>query len=302
MSDASSLKCRCPSCGSAPVALGALPDNPRFAGHRLPTQLPRSHLYRCTKCELKFRFPCLTHEEILRLYTTAESPPWNEPVAREDWRTVIDFLTPLAGSGKKIIDIGCGEGGLLSRVPDVLGRYGIEPGSLARERAAGRTQGLIFGSFDEARNHGPFDFIVLTDTLEHVVDPVQFLRQVRSILQKSGHVIVTTGDSDHWIARLLGSSWWYYKFLEHISFISDRWIQGLVQREPWHCVAFKRISHSRVRWHSIVRQVAGTLLFLASPSLLRGLGRRWSGPDFHPSPGAGIAKDHIFFVLTPRPD
>jgi SAM-dependent methyltransferase len=104
----------------------------------------------------------------------------------------------------RILDIGCGDGGLLSevvkRAPGAT-CVGIEISSgrlrLAQQRLGARvillqTSGKGFLPFDD-RN---FDLVFVTEVIEHLKDPVHFLNDVHRVLTPVGRLILSTPNSD----------------------------------------------------------------------------------------------------------
>ena len=53
-----------------------------------------------------------------------------------------------------------------------------------------------------------FDVIVLWDIIEHLIRPVEAMREVNRILKPGGRVFISTDDAANWLPRLLGSHWW----------------------------------------------------------------------------------------------
>jgi SAM-dependent methyltransferase len=88
----------------------------------------------------------------------------------------------------RILDIGCGCGAnaraLKERSPGAR-VVGVEPNARAVELARGACDDVFQGTSDEwARTGGdaePFDALVLSDVLEHVADPIAFVRSIAAI-------------------------------------------------------------------------------------------------------------------------
>jgi SAM-dependent methyltransferase len=84
----------------------------------------------------------------------------------------------------RVLDIGCGCGAnareLRSLAPDAY-LVGVEPSPRAAELARGGCnevhEGDVLGWLKESRV-APFDGVVLSDVLEHIADPVAFLREL----------------------------------------------------------------------------------------------------------------------------
>jgi 2-polyprenyl-3-methyl-5-hydroxy-6-metoxy-1,4-benzoquinol methylase len=103
------------------------------------------------------------------------------------WRASREHLP----EGAKVLDVGCGMGGVVAAFQ--LHGYramGCDFGPEYLE--AGRKLGLnlIEGDADAAADDAPFDMIVLSQVLEHQVDPVAFLRSLRPLLTPNGLIFV----------------------------------------------------------------------------------------------------------------
>jgi 2-polyprenyl-3-methyl-5-hydroxy-6-metoxy-1,4-benzoquinol methylase len=101
----------------------------------------------------------------------------------------------LAGRGRRILDIGCGEGQLAARLAadgnEVFGIDTLEApthgDALAGYACMDLSHGLERAPFDGA----PFDTILLLDVLEHLVHPERLLADARKRLAPGGVVIVS---------------------------------------------------------------------------------------------------------------
>ena len=133
------------------------------------------------------------HESVLRSHT---------------WRTAENsaaFLLPFLRRGMSLLDIGCGPGTItadlaglvtpgtvlgIDRVADVLRQ--------ARTHASGRPATPRFASADVYQlpcADGSFDVIYAHQVLQHLVDPVAALRDMRRVLRPGG--LVAVRDSDY---------------------------------------------------------------------------------------------------------
>jgi 2-polyprenyl-3-methyl-5-hydroxy-6-metoxy-1,4-benzoquinol methylase len=88
--------------------------------------------------------------------------------------------------GARILDVGCGCGAnalaLRAKHPE-LSITGVEPNPRAAELAEQACTHVHHGDLESwlARtNQAPYDIVVLSDVLEHVADPLAFLRQLSS--------------------------------------------------------------------------------------------------------------------------
>lgn len=115
--------------------------------------------------------------------------------------------------GRTLLDIGAGIG-LLCRSAEEAGllAVGVEPSRWAVEQAM-KEGGTVFqGYFPRALPEiGTFDVITAVDVIEHVEDPLEFLRAAARRLEPDGLLVVVTPDISSLVARMLRSKWWGYR-------------------------------------------------------------------------------------------
>lgn len=113
-----------------------------------------------------------------------------------------DFLTfinsSISKTGKKnakILEIGCGGCLLLENLKrDGHEVLGIDPSPFAREEGKKRGVTVIQDSFPSKKLKRKFDLIFHSDVLEHVVDPVEFLKTQFEHLDDDGILIISIPD------------------------------------------------------------------------------------------------------------
>ncbi len=117
-----------------------------------------------------------------------------------------DLLARLPLSARHVLEIGCGEGALAARYRlrnPVAHLTGIEAHPPAAARARAHFDRLIEGDaeqIDDAEIGGPFDLIILGDTLEHLADPVAMLRRLHGMLMPEGVLALSVPNIAHWSA------------------------------------------------------------------------------------------------------
>ncbi len=106
-------------------------------------------------------------------------------------RIVLDQLERHGGRGR-ILDLGCGTGGVLAHLDDYGEAYGIDPSPEAarfsheRGLAIALASGLNLPFADQT-----FDAVLALDVIEHVDDDVGLLREVQRVLRPGGILVVT---------------------------------------------------------------------------------------------------------------
>jgi 2-polyprenyl-3-methyl-5-hydroxy-6-metoxy-1,4-benzoquinol methylase len=129
--------------------------------------------------------------------------------------------TPL--EGKRLLDVGAG-GGKLVRYLRRRGvdAHGIEPSRALFDRFLSGDSAFACATIGEASASGAaFPIVTALDVIEHVADPVAFLREVAAALEPGGVFFVTTPDVDSVTARVFGRRWHFY-YPYHLSYFGPR--------------------------------------------------------------------------------
>lgn len=111
-----------------------------------------------------------------------------------------EMLAFVPGSARRVLDVGCGEGGFGARVREARGAavWGIEPNPDAARKAGEKLDRVLVGCFEEADlGNELFDCIVFNDVLEHMVDPWAALRRARNHLAATGTVVASLPNLTH---------------------------------------------------------------------------------------------------------
>ena len=114
-------------------------------------------------------------------------------------------LAKLIAPNSRVLDVGCGTG----VITDTIRRQksasiiGIEPDAERVRRAVARGLDVHLGvlSPDFIRQHGPFDYIVFADVLEHLRNPAEIVAMARDGLKPGGSVVASIPNVAHWFVR-----------------------------------------------------------------------------------------------------
>lgn len=146
---------------------------------------------------------------------------------------------------------------------------------------------------------GHFDAVVLWDIIEHLIHPVEALREVHRVLKPGGWVFISTDDAAHWLPRLLGSRWWALAAPLHLCHFSKQGMAiafrraGLelkeMARDPRRYSVSEIIKHFGVSYQSsfltnlggsMERNALGRLAFhVTRPEQFIAIGRKSGGPE-----------------------
>jgi 2-polyprenyl-3-methyl-5-hydroxy-6-metoxy-1,4-benzoquinol methylase len=133
--------------------------------------------------------------------------------------------------GGRLLDIGCNEGRTLKNYAhNGFHAEGAElnENAAAVARAAGFE--VYTGPLDDFVPAAPYDVVVLSNVLEHALDPKAMLLSARRLLAEGGQLWISCPNSRSWLRSVFGRSWinWHVPF--HISHFSPQTLASLLEQ------------------------------------------------------------------------
>jgi 2-polyprenyl-3-methyl-5-hydroxy-6-metoxy-1,4-benzoquinol methylase len=128
------------------------------------------------------------------------------------------------------LDVGCSSGAFVA----VAAEAGIDVEGLERSPAAvarARSRGLRVhqGTIERFVPIQRYAAITAFDLIEHLGDPVAFVRQAARWLAPDGILAVTVPNIDSLTARLMGRHWFYYAPPEHVHYFRPATLRHLLE-------------------------------------------------------------------------
>lgn len=105
---------------------------------------------------------------------------------------LLPFLPLGYQDARRVLEIGCGEGGFRKHFRSSCEYWGVEPGVAPAELARGRLARVLTATYREAEADIPnasFDLIICNDVIEHMPDHDWFLCSIKTKLTPSGYLI-----------------------------------------------------------------------------------------------------------------
>lgn len=213
----------CPICGQkAILAFKDMRDRQYDAA-------PTATYYRCLRgdCRHLFVSPPTREEDLLSLYasysTHADSPIFPKSMRARVYQSLtvvfglpdrlgsqIDRwrLMDMQGRSGSVLDVGCGSGNLLKELQKTKsGRnVGIDFDPKAIEAAKSNGIDARVSTIEEVSD-GPYDNLLLNHVIEHVPDPLAFLKTAYEKIKCGGVAIIRTPNSNSRLARRFGDNW-----------------------------------------------------------------------------------------------
>jgi len=180
------------------------------------------------------------YHAISRRILASERPLEVMKVLGDEYAYVVTRLQSLAKKGDQVLEVGCGLG-YLTYALHVAGydATGVDVSEISVNRAT-QTYGPYYkriGLDDLSELDGKrFRFIVLTEVIEHVMEPVAFLNSLKRLLADDGMILLTTPNKSAFPPEAL---WMTDAPPIHLWWFSERSMSLLAERAGLRCNLFR---------------------------------------------------------------
>lgn len=184
--------------------------------HHLAHEFSRDSLrcyLKCDSCSLVYvpRDALVSSADEKKRYEAHENDE-SDPKYRSYLMNLVELIIPNLKLGNKGLDFGSGKSTLLS--------------TLFME------QGYKVNSYDlyfhpsEELLHEKYDFIILSEVIEHLRDPLQCMNQLKSLLKTNGQIFIKTKFCPE--DKAMFDNWFYKRDITHVQFLNDSSFEKLV--------------------------------------------------------------------------
>jgi len=164
------------------------------------------------------------------IYTRARSA-FLQSVICHMWTCLDGDISFHSRTGRgRLLDVGCNEGrGLQIYRSSGFEVEGLEPNELAAIEARKGGFRVYTDPIETFQPEEPYDIIVLSNVLEHSLQPKEMLVHVARILKIGGQVWISCPNVDSWQRLVFGRYWinWHVPF--HIVHFSQRTLTNILQ-------------------------------------------------------------------------
>jgi len=223
-----------------PYQLGSMSEAGTFAA-TTDEFLSYGRVVSCRSCRLAYTDPRPTREALLRGYGECVDESYVEQgTARSiNGHLSLNTLKRFAKEGR-LLEVGASTGYFLNAARVDFDVVGLEPSAwaarIARERFKLDVREAAFepGKLEAAS----FDCVAMIDVIEHVVDPLETLREAARVLKPGGLLYLVTPDIGSLSARLLGASWWGLR-PAHIYYFDRRTMTAMLEKAGFEVALVK---------------------------------------------------------------
>ncbi|MCC7078859.1 MAG: class I SAM-dependent methyltransferase [Acidimicrobiia bacterium] len=178
-------------------------------------------------------------------------------------RRRLEFAAGDKRSGR-FLEVGSGKGRLL-KVARAKGfdPVGIEPHSGRREFGTNRYDIDVFNGplADFPPERGPFDVIAMWHVLEHVPEPVDFLRQVGKLLADDGRLAIEVPNLRGWARYVTGDAWFPWQLPYHLVHFTPKAMEIALDRAGFEMTSIttRSLEMQILCWsQSVLNRLSGT--------------------------------------------
>jgi 2-polyprenyl-3-methyl-5-hydroxy-6-metoxy-1,4-benzoquinol methylase len=196
---------------------------------------------RCRRCRLWYLSPRLAEPLMRASYADDayfeggaagySSYQAQEATLRPTFRRFLGELERRGMAGGSLLEVGCAYGFFLDEAKGFFThRTGTDYSPAALEKAAGRADRLLLGGTEQIAPGELFDCIACIHVIEHIYDPVAFLRTLIRHLRPGGWLLLATPDMGSFWRPLLRYRWPFFKIPEHVTYLDRRTLATLLRR------------------------------------------------------------------------
>ena len=230
----------------------------------------RWDIVRCRQCGFEQTSPLLSAAQLTDLYE-AHYNHGGEPGTRYARLRDRFFASPLyrlmlcldgdisfhteRGAGRRLLDIGCNEGRNLEFYRRAgFAAEGQEINSVAARTASDRGFAVHTASLAQLPP-ATYDRVVMSQVLEHVLDPVDTLRQCRRLLASDGELWISVPNARSWQRQVFGRRWinWHVPF--HVSHFTAQSLTDVLHKAGFSIVAIKNASPAAWMAQSVIASI-----------------------------------------------
>ena len=152
-----------------------------------------------------------------------------EAALRATFKSLLRNLEKRGMTGGDLLEVGSGYGYLLDEARAYFDRRtGTEfsPEAAARARETGAD--VFVGGIEQLPDQLIFDCALGIQVIEHIYDPVAFMRQLVARIKPGGYILLATPDIGGALQKLMGRSWPSFKVPEHVVYYDFNTLQRLL--------------------------------------------------------------------------
>lgn len=154
-----------------------------------------------------------------------------ETALRATFKRLLRNLAKRELTGGDLLEVGCGYGYLLDEARSFFDRrVGTDFSSQAAEIARATGAEVFVGGIEQVSPDRKFDCIIAIQVIEHVYQPLTFVKQLASHTKAGGYIVLATPDIGGALRKTMGRRWPSFKVPEHVVYFDFRSLRALMHQ------------------------------------------------------------------------
>ncbi|MBA4184383.1 MAG: class I SAM-dependent methyltransferase [Acidobacteria bacterium] len=206
-------------------------------------QFGEHKIMRCQDCQAHYLYPRLTESAMRRFYTNDNyfeggdsgysdtSYADQEGALSSTFKRLMRNLHKRKLTGGSLLEVGCGYGYLLEEANEYFShRVGTDFSPQGVRLASAKADEVYEGGIEQIPVAAKFDCVIATHVIEHVYQPLEFVKQLISHTEPSGTVILAAPDMGGMLRKVMGHRWPSFKIPEHVVYFDAVTLSALMRR------------------------------------------------------------------------
>lgn len=186
-------------------------------------------IYKCCKCGLEIT-PDI-NEEVLKGFYEEKYFEGNqsnykagefESEVRDEKIEMVKNYNP-----NKVLEIGPSSDGGMAKYFDCYIHY-VEPSKYASDVLIEKGCDVFNGKLYDDKSSG-YDLCIATEVIEHDLTPNLFVKEVFDKLNKDGIFLLSTGNTNSLVGKVMGDKWFYRDPPAHVNYFNDENIKLILE-------------------------------------------------------------------------
>lgn len=227
------------------------------------------HYYLCHNCNALYISPLPSSKDIATHYKmnfVYRVVPRTEKRLRHWARVILKRLQHYNSSGTQLLDIGSGYGYFLEEMKNknIVGT-GIEPSTELYRHSKKINLDVIHKSLEEYNPKRQFDFITLIQLIEHIENPIHFLKKVETLMNKDAVLYIETPNLDSHLFHFEKESYTFLTPPDHLGIFSKNTFKKLLNHTNLEIISVSTYSYPE-HFMGIIKRLINSNPLLPSSS------------------------------------
>jgi len=211
-----------------------------YSARRLPDKI-HHRIVKCIRCSLVFSSPIISSQKIFKFYKESLCNYGDQiPYLIKTYFKLVNDIKKSLPKNPKVLEVGCGNGFFIKALIDkhfTKNVFGVEPSKTIISQADSFIKNKIKLNIFKPNlfQKNSFDLICCFHTLDHMIDPNQFIRGARAILRKNGYIIIVVHDTEGLSVKLFGEKSAIFD-IEHIYLFNKKTLRKIFVRNSFKVI------------------------------------------------------------------